>query len=180
MLAVAVLSYAAAAEAQPSTFTGSVTAHIGLAHGGDVRDRAWTPGASMAVIDDNGIGVELDVAHTRDFDQAFFADSAITSFMLNVIGMYPHPAFQPFVNVGVGIMRTRAAVFEGLTPASRTDIAFDAGGGLQYMFNELLGVRGDVRYFRYFERHNDFPRLDNGVFDFWRSSVGITVAWPIR
>jgi len=180
VLAVAVLSYAAVAEAQPSTFTGSITAHIGAAHGGDVRDRAWTPGASMTVIDDTGVGAELDVAHTRDFDKALFAESGVTSFMLNFIGMYPHPEFQPFVNAGVGIMRTRAAVFEGQAPTSRTDLAFNAGGGVQYMFNELLGVRGDVRYFRYFQRHNDLPLLDNGFFDFWRSSVGITVAWPIR
>jgi hypothetical protein len=50
VLAVAVLSYSAVAEAQQSTFTGSITAHIGVAHGGDVRGRAWTPGASMTVI----------------------------------------------------------------------------------------------------------------------------------
>ena len=85
MLAVAVLSYATVAEAQPSTFTGSITGHIGAAHGGDVRERAWTPGASMAVIDGNGIGAELDIAHTRDFDKVFFAESAVTSLMLSLI-----------------------------------------------------------------------------------------------
>jgi opacity protein-like surface antigen len=180
MLAVAVLSCAAAAEAQPSTFTGSITAHIGAAHRGDVRGKAWTPGASMAVIDSNGIGAELDVAHTRDFDEVLFAESAVTSLMLNVIGMYPHPSIQPFVNAGAGVMRTRAAVFQGQTPTSRTDVAFSVGGGLQFMFNELIGVRGDMRYFRYFQRHTDLPMLDNGFFDFWRSSVGVTLAWPIR
>jgi opacity protein-like surface antigen len=179
-LAAAVLSCAAVAEAQQSIFTGSITAHVGAAHGGDIRGRAWTAGASMAVIEDNGIGVELDAAHMGGFDELVFAESSVTTFMLNVIGSYPHPSIQPFVNAGVGVMRTRAAVVGGQTAASRTDLAFTAGGGLQYMFNELLGVRGDVRYFRYFERHNDFPTLNSGFFDFWRSSVGVTVAWPIR
>ncbi len=180
VLAVAVLSYAAVADAQPAIYTGSITAHVGAAHGGDVRDRAWTPGASMAVVDDNGLGAELDIAHTRGFDKEFFAESAVTSFMLNVIGMYPHTAIQPFVIAGVGVMRTRAVVVAGEAPTSRTDVAFNAGGGLQYMFNELIGVRGDVRYFRYFQRHNDLPLLDNGFFDLWRSSIGVTFAWPIR
>ena len=180
VLVITLLSYGIDVEAQPPAFTGSITAHLGAAHGGDVRDSSLTPGASMAVVDDNGVGVELDVAHTPDFDELSFVDSSITSLMLNVIGMYPHPAFRPFVIAGVGVIRTRAAVFAGQTPVSRTDLGYSLGGGLQYMFNELIGVQGDMRYFRYFQRRTDLPILNSGLFDYRRTSFGVTLAWPIR
>jgi hypothetical protein len=78
------------------------------------------------------------------------------------------------------VIRTRASIFDGVPVASRTDLGFDAGAGLQVMFNDVFGARGDVRYLRYFQRHPDLPVLDNGFFDFWRISVGGTFAWPIR
>ena len=177
---VALLSYGTAVEAQPPGFTGSITGHLGAAHGGDVGDPSLTPGGSMAVIDDNGVGVELDVAHTPDFDKLSFVDSSITSLMLNVIGMYPHPSFRPFAIAGVGVIRTRAAVFAGQTPVSRTELGFSLGGGLQYMFNELIGVQGDMRYFRYFQRATDLPIVNSGLFEYRRISFGVTLAWPIR
>ena len=180
VLVGAVLSFAATGEAQQTTFTGTITAHAGAAHGGDVRGRPLTLGASMAVVDDRGVGAELDVAHTGDFDPVLFADSSVTSVMLNVIGMYPHEWFQPFVNVGAGVLRLRTAIFQGQELTGRTDVAFNAGAGLQVMFDELLGVRGDVRYFRYFQHHADLPLIDGGLFDYWRTSIGVTLAWPIR
>jgi hypothetical protein len=48
------------------------------------------------------------------------------------------------------------------------------------MFDDATGVRGDVRYFRYLQRHDDLPLRDNGFFDYWRTSIGVTFAWPIR
>ena len=174
------LAYAAGADAQPSTFTGMITAHVGAARGGDVRDLRITPGVSMAVVDDAGLGAELDVAHARNFADGMFAESGVTSVMLNLIVSYPHASFQPFVNAGVGVLHTRVAIFEGQPTTGKTDVAFSAGGGMQYMFDELVGVRGDVRYFRDFQRREELPLLDSGYFDFWRTSIGITLAWPVR
>lgn len=180
VLVLAVLSYAAVVEAQQATFSGMITAHLGAAHGGDVRERAITPGASMAVIDDHGLGVEIDVSHTRNYDDVLFDESGVTAAMLNVVGMYPHPSIRPFVVVGVGLLRTSGTIFEGQPAASRTDTAFSLGGGLLYMFDELVGVRGDMRYFRYFQERAELPQSSIGAFDFWRTSIGVTLAWPIR
>ena len=180
VLAVAVLAYTAVADAQPGVFTGNITAHFGSAYGGDFREGAWTPGASMAVIDDNGVGVELDFAHAGDFDEVLFADSAVTSFMINVIAMYPAPGVPA---VRQHRRRRHAHQRRGVQrddPYRRTDTAFNVGAGMQFMFNEILGLRGDVRYFRYFQRHEDLPLLDDGIFNFWRTSFGVTLAWPIR
>jgi opacity protein-like surface antigen len=175
-----VVCASASAQAQSFNFTGLVTGHVGVTGTNDVRDRSATPGASMAVLDDNGFGVELDVAHLSDFDETLFAESGITSAMLNVIVMSPDQIFRPFVVGGVGVMRVSGTVFEGLPSIGRTEGGWTAGGGLLFMVNEMLGVRGDARYFRHFSRHDDVPLAGDGVLDFWRMSAGVTLAWPIR
>jgi hypothetical protein len=160
--------------------TGMVTGHIGAVRGGDVRGSGLTPGVSLAVIEESGLGAEIDIAHAREFDDERFEESGITSVVVNAIGMWKHPVYKPFVLAGLGVIRARASIFEGVQVASRTDLGFDAGAGFLLLFNDTVGVRGDVRYFRYFERHSDLPVLDNGFFDFWRVSVGGTFAWPLR
>ena len=57
----------------------------------------------------------------------------------------------------------------------------DVGGGLNGYFNEHVGLRGDVRYFRSLQGDDDAdgiiidPRLfDLGEFDFWRATVGVS------
>ena len=104
----------------------------------------------------------------------------ITSAMLNVIVMSQQVPFRPFVVGGVGVMRVSGTVFEGLPSVGRTEGGWTAGGGVLFMVNELLGLRGDARYFRHFSRHDDIPLAGDGVLDFWRTSVGVTLAWPIR
>jgi opacity protein-like surface antigen len=177
---VVVLLSAETADAQSAFYTGMFTPHVGIAHSGDVREGGLTPGASLAVVEVGGLGVELDLAHTRDFDDTRFAESGITTLMVNALGMFPHERVRPFGLAGVGLLRVRAALDEGEPIASRTDWGFSAGGGLLYMVNEAVGIRGDVRYFRYFQRHEDLPLLESGFFDFWRTSVGVTLSWPIR
>ena len=172
----------AAAEAQPNDFTGLFTGFIGRARGGDIRDSGWTPGASLAVIDPGGLGAELDLSHVQEFDRARFVESGITTFMVNATGMWRDAAslVRPYAVGGVGVLRARVCVAECQVAVSRTDLAFDGGAGVFVLFNEAFGVRGDIRYFRYFQRNEDLPLLDSGVLDFWRLSIGGTIAWPIR
>lgn len=171
---------AASVRAQQPSYTGLLTAHIGAARGGDVKDSGVTPGVSLAVIEGGGLGVEVDLAHTRRIDADRFVESGITSLMLNALGSWPRLVVRPFVVGGVGVLRVRAGVDDGDPLVSRTDWGFNVGGGVLYMFDDTVGIRGDARYFRYVQRHDDLPQLDNGVFDFWRVSVGATLSWPIR
>ena len=161
-------------------YTGLITAHIGASAGGDVEGRAVTPGASMSVIDGSGVGAELDIGHSREIDETRFSSSAITSFTVNVIGTWQASVVRPFVVGGVGLLRVRAELPAVGLAVNRTDWAFDAGGGVLYMLNDIFGVRGEVRYFRFVQRHDDLPLRDNGFFDYWRTSIGATFAWPIR
>lgn len=171
--------WTATADAQPALYTGLLSGHVGVAAGGDVRGSSATFGAGMAVIGDTGIGAEVDLGHTRGFDGGRFDSSAITSLMINAIGMRPQSNIRPFVSAGVGLLRARTSFESGPPSTSRTDWGFNAGAGVLYMFHDAFGVRGDVRYFRYFQRHDDLPLLNGGFFDFWRTSVGVTFQWPI-
>ena len=168
------------ASAQAYFFTGLLTAHLGAARGGDVRNPTATGGLSLAVVDNNGLGAEVDVAHTGAFDRDFFADSSVTSFMLNFVGMYPHQSVRPFVNVGAGALHVRTSVVPGEAADGQTEFGWNAGGGLLLRIGEVFGVRGDVRYFRIFDRPEDLVLRDSGFFDYWRISIGGTFSWPIR
>lgn len=172
--------FAASAAAQPGLYTGMLTAHIGAAAGGGVGGTSVTPGASMSVTDGNGVGTELDIGNTRDIDDAQFLSSGVTSFTVNALGMWPKSWVRPFVVAGVGLLRVRAELADTNLDDNRTDWAFDVGGGVLFMLNDIFGVRGDVRYFRYMQRQIDLPVGQDGAFDYWRTSIGFTYAWPIR
>ncbi len=182
-ISVALASFvfiATAAEAQLPPFTGVLTGQIGAAASGDVRDLTVMPGVSMAVIDENGLGVEIDASHGGDFDSDRFVDSSITTVMLNFVFMYPHQTFRPFFTAGVGLTRVRVALVPEQASIGQTDTAWSTGGGVLYMLNEAFGFRGDVRYFRNFGRQNAISFGDNGTLNFVRASIGATFSWSIR
>jgi opacity protein-like surface antigen len=156
-----------------------LSGHIGVAAQGDVRDWTVMPAASMAVLDDSGLGVEVDVSHAGDFDSAQFTDSSLTSATLNFIAMYPHETLRPFFTAGVGVIRVRVTFFPD-QPVGHTDSAWNAGGGVLYMLNEALGFRGDVRYFRHFGRQAALPLGANAALDFVRSTFGVVFSWPMH
>jgi hypothetical protein len=176
------LSTAADAQTVGTGFTGFATLFVGGAHGGDVNGIGWTPGVSVAIIETSGFGAELDLSHVREFNSDRFAESGITTLMFNAVVMWPNPeAFlRPYALAGAGLLRARACVPDCQLVVSRTDWAMDAGGGVYAVINEIVGLRGDIRYLRYLQRHPDLPLTDSGFFDFWRTSVGVVVSWPIR
>jgi opacity protein-like surface antigen len=157
-----------------------LTGHIGAARGGDVNDATKAIGGSLAVIDRSCYGAEIDICHTGSFYEEFYADSSVTSFTLNFIAVYPQGRFRPFVNVGAGLFRLRTALAVDQPVVGSTETGWDAGAGLFYTVNEFLSVRGDLRYFRLFERPENLVLRDAGFFDYWRTSVGATFTWPIR
>ena len=179
LVVVLVCANGARADAQ-SFFTGLLTGYIGVARDGDIGDAARTGGASIAVIDDNGVGAEIDVGYTGSFDEDFFDDASVASFMLNFIGIYSEGAFRPYVNLGVGAVHLRTSLFPGQPTSTQTEPAWDAGGGLFVVLNEYVSLRGDVRYFRLWERPTELVLRDPGFFDYWRLSIGATFTWPMR
>jgi opacity protein-like surface antigen len=179
-MSLALVCVASHAQAQAFNFTGLLTGHVGVAASDDVRDSSATPGVSMAVVDGNGIGAEIDIARLGDFDNTRFTESSVASAMLNVIVMRPLGTWRPFGLLGAGVMRVSAEAFEGRQSVRRTEGGWTTGGGAFYMVSEIIAIRGDLRYFRYFSDYDDLPLAGDGVLDFWRTSVGVTLAWPIR
>lgn len=177
-LALSFLPAAAPAQTVSNAFTGFATVSVGAAHHGDLGETSFMPGASVAVTDPNGFGAELDLAHTGGFDSERFSESSITTFTVNATWTWPRvdALVRPYLVGGAGVLRVRAC---GATCDSRTDWAADAGGGAFVLLNELVGVRGDIRYFRYLDDHSDLVTGD-GFFDFWRTSVGVVFSWPVR
>ena len=176
-----VLLAARSAAAQPGgAVDGVISGHIGVTSGGDAGSAGVTLAGSMAVIESSGWGAEIDLGHSRGFAGDPFEDSEITTVMINAFGIWPRTRVRPFGTGGVGLIRVHAAPIGGGPSLSRTDWGFNGGAGVMYALNDAVGIRGDLRYFRYFQRHDDLPQSDDGYFDFWRTSVGVTWSWPIR
>lgn len=180
LAAVVLAASVAEAQSKPPLFTGLLTGHIGGVSQGDVRDWTFTPAVSLAVLDDHGLGAEIDVSYSGDYDTAQFADSSITTVMINFVGMYPTGPLRPYVTAGGGLAWVRVAYAADSSAIRETDLTWNVGGGLVYMLNDALAFRGDVRYYRNFGQDSAIPLGENGDLDFLRSSFGVSYIWPIR
>ena len=73
-------------------------------------------------------------------------------------------------------MRTGALV--GSVGRAGKSAGFNAGGGVMYALNGLVGLRGDLRYFRALV---DEDQREGGFFrdyGFWRAALGVTFGFP--
>jgi opacity protein-like surface antigen len=134
------------------------------------------------------VGFEIDLGYSPNFfedtagDRNFeFGDNNVTTLMGNVLlSAPPTSGFRPYASGGLGLIRSSVASGTGLfNDLSTNDLGVNIGGGVNAQFNDSVGVRGDIRYFRSLQDNvsdNDFD-LSFGSFDFWRGSVGLTFRW---
>jgi hypothetical protein len=159
-------------------YSGLLTPHAGVTTGDDAEDPGFTYGASLAVVDADGWGAEVDVAHANTVGNLGFGDTGLTSGMLHVLYVLPRGIVRPFGVLGGGLMRL-SGIRQADGDTSRTDWAFSLGGGVHVPMTELLSIRGDLRYQRFFERHPDVQANVN-AFGVWRLSAGLTLNWPME
>ena len=130
--------------------------------GGDTEKKGATFGFSTAYIEDSGWGGELDLGYVTDFNDRDFESTAIATAMINLMVAPQLPwtkRYRIYGVAGLGLIRARGCSRPScVTEFSRTDLGVDMGGGLLYAFNDMFGVRGDLRYFRYAQIHPDLPR----------------------
>ena len=150
-------------------------------------------GGSLAGMSSGIFGVEFDFNYTPNFFQLteggedfefLDVDSSLTTLMGNVvigipIGGTTGGGVRPYITGGAGLMRANINAVDFLDNLSTNDLAINVGGGLHVFFNDNLGFRGDLRYFRGLEQQDDddeFDVDDFGLedFDYWRATVGIT------
>ena len=183
LLLLLLLPMHAAAQTSSPSLTTFATGFIARGAGGDVDEGTWSPGGSIAVVGESGVGTEIDLWQLRGFDPSRFEDSRVTAFLVNVTGVWTdaEALVRPYVVGGVGILRSRVCVFTCQQAVSTTALGIDAGGGAFVLWNEAIGGRVDFRYIRHLQRQSILPlAADGGYFSFFRTSIGVTVSWPMR
>ena len=134
------------------------------------------------------VGFEIDLGYSPNFfedtagDRNFeFGDSNVTTLMGNLLlSAPPGSGFRPYASGGLGLIRANVSSGTGLfNDLSTNDLGVNIGGGINAQFNENVGIRGDLRYFRSLQDNEPDNELDLslGSFDFWRGTVGMTFRW---
>lgn len=158
------------------SFQGLFTPHLGVSTGGDVTSTRLTWGASVAVHEQDGWGAELDFGRASDA-AAGRQVLDLTTYMVTATWMRPTGQIRPFAAGGLGVINANGCDAPCTRPASTYDLGWTAGGGVLARLNDVVGFRGDLRYFFASADHPDLNRPDN--LDFWRVSVGVTLMWAI-
>jgi opacity protein-like surface antigen len=172
--------------ATPAHADWLLTPFAGATFGADSNKEHFTYGGSLAYMGANVVGFEMDFGYTPEFfesdndDIDFIDDSNVTTLMANLVIGAPiggsGAQVRPYVVGGLGLLRTSVTSTEQFFDISNNDFGFDVGGGLYIFFNDNVGLRGDVRYFRTLQDPEEDSEFDIAVgsFDFWRATGGVT------
>jgi opacity protein-like surface antigen len=145
-------------------------------------------GASLAFMGKGIVGGEIDFGYSPSFFAntaasgfQFTSNSNVTTLTGNLIVGIPAGGYgasvRPYALAGVGLIRQRVGDAAGVFDVnSKNDFGFDAGAGVMGFFNNNVGLRGDVRYFRSFRGapSGSATGLALSDFHFWRGSAGVT------
>jgi opacity protein-like surface antigen len=133
---------------------GFVSPFIGYNFGGDTGcptvtncdDKHANYGVSLGAIG-SIVGFELEFAHTNDFFGQSSESSSVLTLMSNLMVGPKISAVQPYVVVGLGLIRTSVSDSSN----DQNQFGWDVGGGIIGMFSKHVGIRGDIRYYRSFQ-----------------------------
>jgi opacity protein-like surface antigen len=145
-------------------------------------------GATLGWMGKGIVGFEVDFGWSPNFFENTvgpgnfaFGDSNVTTLMGNVligapIGGQSGPGIRPYGSAGVGLIRSRVSGGDFLNDLNTNDFGVNIGGGVHGFFNDSVGIRGDIRYFRSLQDKVADNEFDLGLadFDFWRATVGLT------
>jgi opacity protein-like surface antigen len=156
----------------------------------DEFERRVDFGASLGWMGNGIVGFEVDFGWAPNFFENTagsgnfeFGDSNVTTLMGNVIvgapiGGQSGPGIRPYGSAGVGLIRSHvsgAGTF--FNDLNTNDFGFNIGAGVHGFFNDNLGIRGDLRYFRSLQDNQPDSDFDLALsdFNFWRATVGLTI-----
>jgi len=148
-------------------------------------------GFSLAGMGAGVVGFELDFGYSPNFfesgtnddgDFDLTNDSNMTTLTGNLIlgipiGGTTGGSVRPYIVGGVGLIRSDVGdVGDFFDVRTKNDFGFDVGGGVMGFFNDNVGLRGDLRYFRTFRGTDEnITGLALGNVNFWRGSVGLSL-----
>ena len=166
-----------------TSFAGETTFLI-LEEGAGSR---MTLGASVALLGAGFLGLEADVAHTPRFFEGddplgVVLSSRVTTISGNVVLAAPlaltRESLRPYLVGGLGLLQARAANVGGVFPLDEDRLGLTLGGGAIGFFNELTGMRFDVRHLKAVSGADGrLAREGVSRLSFWRATVGITVRY---
>jgi opacity protein-like surface antigen len=177
---IAVVFLALVLSAVPAHAAGFITPFLGYNFGGDsvdcigltsCREKRPNVGLLFDAASKSG-GLEEDLSYAKNFFGPGDSNSVLT-IMTNERLALPLGPIQPYVVIGIGLIRPHASYNPAQLITSKSDFGYDLGGGLTIMFGQSFGVRGDIRFF------HTLQAVTLGIFNgaplnFWRASVGLT------
>ncbi len=166
---------------------GSATFEDDLGDFEDEFERRVNFGASLAWMGGGIAGFELDFGYSPNFFENTtgtgnfeYGDNNVTTLMANIVVGVPAggqvgPGLRPYASGGLGLIRSRIGDAEDLFDVSSNDWGFNIGGGVAGFFNDNVGIRGDIRYFRSLQDNEPDDEFDVALsdFNFWRGTVGL-------
>lgn len=166
---------------------GFISPYVGTLFGGtlgefDYKERPYAVGVSMGSMGGGIFGFEADVAFAPDFfgdtEGRLIGETSVTTGMANVllgapIGGQTGAGVRPYTTAGVGVIRQKVAAYRDFLDFASTDFAYNVGGGVMIFFADSVGIRGDVRYFRNFQKSDEgIFAFEAGTFNFTRATLG--------
>ena len=171
--------------AAPARADVVLTPYVGSLFGGDLEGTAGQKCRTVrsAAFMGGGIfGAEVGFNFAPEFFQDTLTSPDIKQISLMgnlIVGIPMGNADQggqvrPYVTGGAGLFAPRPGNQQLFDRFSSNDFAINFGGGIMAFFNEHVGLRGDIRYFRALTDDNpgggvDFDLTD---FNFWKWDVG--------
>ena len=153
----------------------------------DETERRIDFGGTVGWLGDGGVGFEIDFGYSPNFfadtsgDANFdFGENNLTTLMANVlVGATGGEGIRPYGSGGLGLIRSHVDAGTFFDELTTNDFGLNVGGGIQGYFNDNVGIRGDIRYFRSFQDNEPDDEFDLALssFDFWRGTVGVTFRW---
>ncbi|MGE0704877.1 MAG: outer membrane protein [Vicinamibacterales bacterium] len=154
----------------------------------DEFEKRMNVGASLAWMGAGIAGVEFDFGWSPNFFENTvgpgdfeFGDSNVTTLMANIVlgvpvGGQSGLGFRPYVTGGAGLLRSSISGDEFFDDLDTNDFGVNVGGGFHAFFTDVIGIRGDVRYFRSLQDDEPDDELDLALsdFEFWRATAGLT------
>ena len=171
--------------AAPARADVVLTPYVGSLFGGDLSGNTAAFGANAAFMGGGIFGAEIGFNYAPEFFKATVntPDTAQMSLMGNLIVGIPimdsdEPGhLRPYLTGGAGLFRVSSQESQFFRGVSSNDFALNFGGGVMAFFNEHIGIRGDVRYFRTLTDSDTQSGIDDidfgfGDLNFWKWDVG--------
>lgn len=171
--------------AAPARADVVLTPYVGSLFGGDLSGNRAAYGASAAFMGGGIFGAEFGFNYAPKFVGATVSneDIAQMSLMGNLIVGIPVGGsdqaghLRPYVTGGAGLFRLTSNESQFFDSITSNNLGVNFGGGIMAFFNEHVGIRGDVRYFRTLTDDDPEGGIDDVDFDlgdlnFWKWDVG--------